>query len=268
MRYHELLREGQDNAGWWRGISKQDADNIRQGVLPQPSAVPIAMYNEVMDHLGYDDDEAWELQKELEGEEVINVTSDEQNAEGYGDEVLWFERHLIDMDLKHYGLINIATLQRLRDSWGLRTPWEPEAVTEDTEDAEYDARERKVHALLNKYVRYYGCNHDGLPGGYAYAILDTGIPSDGIEYHEFHNFLKKRGLDNESLDKLSDEEEYDKRQDEINDAGLNVVFKYPDEFPVTNAFLKDLYSIYPANKEGYISDDAAQELYNISQGPY
>jgi len=119
MRYHELLREGQDNAGWWRGISKQDADNIRQGGLPQPSAVPIAMDNEVMDHLGYDDDEAWELQKELEGEEVINVTSDEQNAEGYGDELLWFDRSIIGYDLKPYGMISLGMLEGNPNSWGL-----------------------------------------------------------------------------------------------------------------------------------------------------
>ena len=126
MRYHELLKESEDDAYWFRGISKQEADEIRKGGLPKPSAVPAPMDNEVMDYLGLDDEEAQELQKEAEGQAVINVTSDEQNAEGYGDEVLWFERHLIDMDLKPYGLINIATLQRLKDSWGLRTPWEPE----------------------------------------------------------------------------------------------------------------------------------------------
>ena len=131
MRYHELLKESEEDAYWFRGISKQEADEIRKGGLPKPSAVPAPMDNEVMDYLGLDDEEIQELQKEAEGTAVINVTSDEQNAEGYGDEVLWFERHLIDMDLKPYGLINIATLQRLRDSWGLRTPWEPDAVTED-----------------------------------------------------------------------------------------------------------------------------------------
>ena len=133
MRYHELLKESEEDAYWFRGISKQEADEIRKGGLPKPSAVPAPMDNEVMDYLGLDDEEAQELQKEAEGQAVINVTSDEQNAEGYGDEVLWFERHLIDMDLKPYGLINIATLQRLRDSWGLRTPWEPEAVNEAEE---------------------------------------------------------------------------------------------------------------------------------------
>ena len=54
----------------------------------------------------------------------INVTNDEQNAEGYGDEVLWFERSLIDLDFKPYGLINIDTLQRNPKSWGLVTPWD------------------------------------------------------------------------------------------------------------------------------------------------
>ena len=120
----KTLNESEDDAYWFRGISKQEADEIRKGGLPKPSAVPAPMDNEVMDYLGLDDEEAQELQKEAEGQAVINVTSDEQNAEGYGDEVLWFERHLIDMDLKPYGLINIATLQRLRDSWGLRTPWD------------------------------------------------------------------------------------------------------------------------------------------------
>jgi len=119
MRFYEIIREGEDDAGWYRGISKQEADDIRRGGLPQPSAVPIAMDNEVMDYLGYDDDEAWELQKELEGEQVINVTSDQQNAEGYGDELLWFERSLIGYDLKPYGIISLSMLQGNPDGWGL-----------------------------------------------------------------------------------------------------------------------------------------------------
>ena len=131
MRFYEIIREGQDDAGWYRGISKQDADNIRQGGLPQPSAVPIAMDNEVMDHLGYDDDEAWELQKELEGQEVINVTSDQQNAEGYGDEVLWFDRSIIDYDLKPYGMISLSMLEGNPKSWGLVGA--DEQVNEDEE---------------------------------------------------------------------------------------------------------------------------------------
>jgi|TARA_R110000796_G_scaffold110927_1_gene222466 predicted RNA binding protein YcfA (HicA-like mRNA interferase family) len=120
----KVVAEGEDDAGWYRGISKQEADNIRKGGLPNPSAVPIPMDNEVMDYLGIDDEEALELQKEVEGTAVINVTNDEQNAEGYGDEVLWFERSLIDLDFKPYGLINIDTLQRNPKSWGLVTPWD------------------------------------------------------------------------------------------------------------------------------------------------
>ena len=142
MRYHELLREGQDNAGWWRGISKQDADNIRQGGLPQPSAVPIAMDNEVMDHLGYDDDEAWELQKDLEGEEVINVTSDEQNAEGYGDELLWFDRSIIDYDLKPYGMISLGMLEGNPNSWGL--------VAAD--EVVYESEEKPLPPEVEKWI--------------------------------------------------------------------------------------------------------------------
>lgn len=132
MRFHEIIREGEDDAGWYRGISKQEADNIRKGGLPNPSAVPIPMDNEVMDYLGIDDEEARELQKEVEGTAVINVTNDEQNAEGYGDEVLWFERSLVDLDFKPYGLINIDTLQRNTGKWGLVTPWD-EQVNEDEE---------------------------------------------------------------------------------------------------------------------------------------
>ena len=124
MRFYEIIREGEDDAGWYRGISKQEADNIRRGGLPKPSAVPIPMDNEVMDHLGIDDEEAWELQKELEGQDVINVTSDQQNAEGYGDEVLWFERHLVDLDFKHYGVISLSMLEGNPGSWGLVTPWD------------------------------------------------------------------------------------------------------------------------------------------------
>ena len=126
MRFHEIIKEDEDNAGWFRGISKQEADDIRRGGLPKPSAVPIAMDNEVMDHLGIDDDEAWELQKELEGQDVINVTSDQQNAEGYGDEVLWFDRSLIEYDLKPYGVISLSMLQGNPKSWGLVTPWNPD----------------------------------------------------------------------------------------------------------------------------------------------
>jgi len=123
MRFYEIIKEDEDNAGWFRGISKQQADDIRRGGLPTPSAVPIPMDNEVMDYLGIDDEEAWELQKEVEGTPVINVTNDEQNAEGYGDEVLWFDRSLVDLDFKPYGVINIDTLRRNPDSWGLVTPW-------------------------------------------------------------------------------------------------------------------------------------------------
>ena len=141
MRFYEIIREGEDDAGWFRGISRQEADNIRKGGLPKPSAVPIPMDNEVMDHLGIDDEEAWELQKELEGQDVINVTSDQQNAEGYGDEVLWFERHLVDLDFKPYGVISLSMLEGNPGSWGLVTPWD-EQVNEDEFNKCYDYAEQ------------------------------------------------------------------------------------------------------------------------------
>ena len=131
MRFHEIIKEDEDNAGWFRGISKQEADDIRRGGLPKPSAVPIPMDNEVMDYLGIDDEEALELQKEVEGTAVINVTNDEQNAEGYGDEVLWFDRSLIGYDLKPYGIISLSMLQGNPDGWGLVRA--DEVVNEDEE---------------------------------------------------------------------------------------------------------------------------------------
>ena len=115
MRAREFLTE---QRRWYRGISDGEAQLISQGQLPKASSVPIPYDNEVVEYLGLTDREAENLQQELEGLQVINVTRDELNARGYGDKVLWFDDSLIDLDLSPYGVIDINSLKNSQD-WGI-----------------------------------------------------------------------------------------------------------------------------------------------------
>ena len=115
MRAREFLTE---QRRWYRGISDGEAQLISQGQLPKASSVPIPYDNEVVEYLGLTDREAKNLQQELEGLQVINVTRDELNARGYGDKVLWFDDSLIDLDLSPYGVIDINSLKNSQD-WGI-----------------------------------------------------------------------------------------------------------------------------------------------------
>ena len=115
MRAREFLTE---QRRWYRGISDSEAQLISQGQLPKASSVPIPYDNEVVEYLGLTDREAENLQQELEGLQVINVTRDEQNAQGYGDKVLWFDDSLVDLDLSPYGVIDLDSLKTSQD-WGI-----------------------------------------------------------------------------------------------------------------------------------------------------
>ena len=103
---------------WYRGISQAEAEAIKQGQLPQASSVPVPYDNEIVDHLGLSNDEAESLQQDLEGRQVINVTKDEGTARGYGDQVLWFDDSLVDLDLDPYGVVDLASLTNSKD-WGI-----------------------------------------------------------------------------------------------------------------------------------------------------
>ena len=115
MRARQFILE---QRSWYRGISQAEAEAIKQGQLPRASSVPVPYDNEIVDHLGMSDDEAESLQQELEGRQVINVTKDEGTARGYGDEVLWFNDSLVDIDLDPYGIVDLASLPNSKD-WGI-----------------------------------------------------------------------------------------------------------------------------------------------------
>lgn len=103
---------------WYRGISDSEAQLISQGQLPKASTVPVPYDNEVTKYLRLSDEAIEQLQQELAGRKVINVTSDEENARGYGDKVLWFDSSLIDLDLSPYGVIDLSALKN-SNKWGI-----------------------------------------------------------------------------------------------------------------------------------------------------
>lgn len=115
MRARQFILE---ERRWYRGISQAEAEAIKQGQLPQASSVPVPYDNEIVDHLGLSNDEAESLQQDLEGRQVINVTKDEGTARGYGDQVLWFDDSLVDLDLGPYGVVDLASLTNSKD-WGI-----------------------------------------------------------------------------------------------------------------------------------------------------
>jgi hypothetical protein len=114
MRAKDFLTEQR----WYRGISDSEAQLISQGKLPKASSVPVPYDVEAVKHLGLSDAEAENLQQELEGKQVINVTRDEDNARGYGDKVLWVDDSLVDIDLSPYGVVDLSSLKN-SNKWGI-----------------------------------------------------------------------------------------------------------------------------------------------------
>lgn len=118
MRFKELL----ESKTWYRGISLEQADAIEQSngkVMPSASKYPIPYDHEVMEYLGISDEEGDSLQRAIAGP-VVNVTSDKENAEGYGDKMLWFSDMVLDLDLEPYGVVSINALQgTYGKEWGI-----------------------------------------------------------------------------------------------------------------------------------------------------
>ena len=114
MRAKDFLIEQR----WYRGISDSEAQLISQGQLPKASSVPVPYDVEAVKHLGLSDAEAENLQQDLEGKEVINVTRDEDNARGYGDKLLWVDDSLVDIDLSPYGVVDLVALKN-SNKWGI-----------------------------------------------------------------------------------------------------------------------------------------------------
>ena len=124
------------------------------------------------------------------------------------------------------------------DSMESSLPWK-KFETPVKEAGEAD-KESAIHAWANKYERYIGVNGDTLPEGWLEYQLDTGIPSDSIETGEYENYVEKHG----------EQAGYD--------LGMDVVRDNPDEFPITNAFMDDLFDIM-----GGLGEEEAEEVNKV-----
>ena len=124
------------------------------------------------------------------------------------------------------------------DSMESSLPWK-KFETPVKEAGEAD-KESAIHAWANKYEKYIGVNGDTLPEGWLEYQLDTGIPSDSIETGEYDNYVKKHG----------EQAGYD--------LGMDVVRDNPDEFPITNAFMDDLFDIM-----GGLGEEEAEEVNKV-----
>ena len=103
-----------------------------------------------------------------------------------------------------------------------------------------DNKEEKIKAWADKYEKYIGVNGDTLPEGWLEYQLDTGIPSDSIETGEYDNYVEKHG------------------EKAAYDLGMDVVRDSPDEFPITNAFMDDLFDIM-----GGLGEEEAEEVNKV-----
>jgi len=124
------------------------------------------------------------------------------------------------------------------DSMESSLPWK-KFETPVKEAGEAD-KESAIHAWANKYEKYIGVNGDTLPEGWLEYQLDTGIPSDSIETGEYENYVEKHG----------EQAGYD--------LGMDVVRDNPDEFPITNAFMDDLFDIM-----GGLGEEEAEEVNKV-----
>ena len=103
-----------------------------------------------------------------------------------------------------------------------------------------DNKEEKIKAWADKYKKYIGVNGDTLPEGWLEYQMDTGIPSDSIETGEYENYVEKHG------------------EEAANDLGMDIVHDNPDEFPITNAFMDDLFDIM-----GGLGEEEAEEVNKV-----
>jgi len=102
-------------------------------------------------------------------------------------------------------------------------------------------KEQQIKAWVNKYKKYEGDNSDSLPAGFLEYHLNTGVPSDSIEAGEVKKYVNKYG------------------DDALGDLSMEQVHDNPNDFPITNAFLKDLEKIF-----GYIPHgDEVEEIADV-----
>ena len=102
-------------------------------------------------------------------------------------------------------------------------------------------KEAQIKAWANKYKKYEADNGDPLPAGFLENHLNTGVPTDSIEAGEVKKYADKYG------------------DDALGDLSMEQVHDNPDEFPITNAFLKDLEKIF-----GYIPHgDEVEEIADV-----
>ena len=102
-------------------------------------------------------------------------------------------------------------------------------------------KEQQIKAWANKYKKYEGDNGDPLPAGFLEYHLNTGVPTDSIEAGEVKKYVDKYG------------------DDALGDLSMEQVHDNPNDFPITNAFLKDLEKIF-----GYIPHgDEVEEIADV-----
>ena len=107
-----------DQKLWWRGVSESEAHNIQNSfgkIKPQESKVPIWNDNEVSEYLGLTDAD---VEHYANTNNVINVTKDKENAEGYGNALIWVKDNNV-LDFDPYGAVKIDELGEYGVDWGV-----------------------------------------------------------------------------------------------------------------------------------------------------
>lgn len=155
------------NARWFRGVSSKEAQRILSGGAPSASDVPAPGDNEVARYLGLSDRDAKDLQDEIGDDPVINVTSDIENARGYGDVILWFSD--VFQDLKPYGTVMISDLGEYGEDWG---------VIQNTADIRYSPA-RKIDKDIQSWAQKV---HDGgRRSGNGDAVMILRAPTKALQ---------------------------------------------------------------------------------------
>ena len=117
MRANEIITESKV---WWRGVSTAEADAIRNSngtILPNKSNVPLWNDNEISEYVGITDEDAEYYNKLDAG---INLTDDEENAEGYGTGLLWIDSSLVEYEFGPYAFVELSRLTGYGKYWGVK----------------------------------------------------------------------------------------------------------------------------------------------------
>ena len=141
----------------WRGISSEEAQDIHKSngkTLPSKSNYPIWTDNELAHDLEISDSEAAELDKS-QGD-VINMT-DKDNAEGYGDALMWVDMNYgLDFGRDYY-TVQINTLSRLTygKDWGVLFSLNEDEVfvTLKKDDIVVKVPKRRVEYFLDRHYK-------------------------------------------------------------------------------------------------------------------